>query len=350
MCTHGQTLDFSIFRFFEAEIEVRSRLSETELDRSCPSASSCLLPPTPASHRSSSGNDGGRDGDPHVAARRRHRCCAVASLLLPRLCLCLCLCRSNSLAHSSPALLFCNSFGELVDCKRTSNMQRPPKGIRALGKLQADLGKVWTLPDTICVGHSISQLERTKYLVRRQCDKVEEEYKKQLAAQRSDKSSSSSVRDGFTLWFTPPVQIDQNELHIQWKIQTHKHELPDCYWPNCQFVFDAVFPEDYPIAPPKVTCKTRIYHPNIEDSGYVCLGQYLEETSWRPERGDIFAIMLAIYTTLFQSPNGNDHPASCTEAADLILANPEEFRRRTKAHAEKHKTFIPGTDEHRRYS
>ena len=232
-------------------------------------------------------------------------------------------------------------------------MQRPPKGIRALGKLQADLGKVWTLPDTICVGHSISQLETTKYLVRQQCDKVKEEYSTQLAAQRSDKSSSSSVRnvpDGFTLWFTPPVQIDQNELHIQWKIQTHKHELPDCYWPNCQFVFDAVFPERYPHAPPKVTCKTRIYHPNIEDSGYVCLGQYLEETSWRPERGDLFAIMLAIYTTLFQSPNGNDHPASCTEAAGLILANPEEFRRRTKAHAEKHKTFIPGTDEHRRYN
>jgi ubiquitin-protein ligase len=228
-------------------------------------------------------------------------------------------------------------------------MQRPPKGIRALGKLQADLGKVWTLPDTICVGHSISQLERTKYLVRRQCAKVEEEYKKQLAAQRSDKSSSSSVRDGFTLWFTPPVQIDQNELHIQWKIQTHKHELPDCYWPNCQFVFDAVFPEDYPIAPPKVTCKTRIYHSNIGDaSGDVCLS--LLKSDWKPDKADIYEIMLAVYTTQFQDPNGNDPLPSCKEAAGLLLADQVEFRRRTKAHAEKHKTFIPGTDEHRRYN
>ena len=209
-------------------------------------------------------------------------------------------------------------------------MQRPPKGIRALGKLQADLGKVWTLPDTICVGHSISQLERTKYLVRQQCKKVEEEYskqlaaqeeyKKQLAAQRSDKSSSSSVRDGFTLWFTAPVQIDQNELHIQWKIQTHKSELPDCYWPNCQFVFDAVFPEDYPIAPPKVTCKTRIYHSNIGDaSGDVCLS--LLKSDWKPDKADIYEIMLAVYTTQFQDPNGNDPLPSCKEAAGLLLAD-----------------------------
>ena len=230
-------------------------------------------------------------------------------------------------------------------------MQRAPKGIRAAVKLQTELSKVWTLPESAVDRHSITQLEKTKYLVRQQSRKVEDEYKKSLALQRSDKSSSSSFRhvpEGFTLWFTPLVQIDRNELHVQWKIQCHKVELPDCYWANCQFTFDAVIPEEYPILPPKVTCKTRVYHSNIDDtSGDVCLS--LLKADWKPEKADIYDIMLAVYTTLFQDPNGNDPLPSCKEAAQLLLTDKAEFRRKAKAHAEKHKTFIPGTDEHRRW-
>ena len=33
----------------------------------------------------------------------------------------------------------------------------------------------------------------------------------------------------------------------------------------------------------------------------------------------------------------------------LLLANKEEFKKNARAHAERHRTFIPGSDDHRRY-
>jgi ubiquitin-protein ligase len=234
-------------------------------------------------------------------------------------------------------------------------MKRAPKGIRAAVKLQDNLAKQWALPVAVGggggggSGGGISPLETAKYIIRKQCKEAEEQYGQELANQRKDKASTyRNIPDGFTLWFTPPQAVDGNVLHQQFKIQVHKAEAPDSYWANCQFSFDAVFPgEKYPTEPPKVTCKTRVYHPNIDDaSGEVCLS--LLKTDWKPTT-TVYDIMLGIYTTLFQDPNGNDPLPSCRDLALLLLANKEEFKKNARAHAERHRTFIPGSDDHRRY-
>ena len=37
------------------------------------------------------------------------------------------------------------------------------------------------------------------------------------------------------------------------------------------FKIEIAFPAEYPFKPPKITFKTKIYHPNIDEKGQVCL-------------------------------------------------------------------------------
>lgn len=41
------------------------------------------------------------------------------------------------------------------------------------------------------------------------------------------------------------------------------------------------FPAEYPFKPPKVTFKTRIYHPNVDEKGQVCL-PIISAENWKP--------------------------------------------------------------------
>jgi ubiquitin-conjugating enzyme E2 M len=98
----------------------------------------------------------------------------------------------------------------------------------------------------------------------------------------------------------------------------------DSYWFGAKYDFTVTIPPEYNISPPKVMCHTRIYHPNIDLKGNVCLN--ILKDDWRPILN--INIVLAGLYTLFTDPNPND-PLN-HDAATLMRDSPDQFAANVK--------------------
>ena len=92
-------------------------------------------------------------------------------------------------------------------------------------------------------------------------------------------------------------------------------------WSAATYDFSFLVPAAYPHEPPKVICNTKIYHPNINLEGNVCLNILRDE--WKPVL-DINAVIYGIIY-LFYEPNPDD-PLN-KEAAELYRTDKEQFKR-----------------------
>ncbi|XP_077997273.1 NEDD8-conjugating enzyme UBE2F-like [Glandiceps talaboti] len=77
---------------------------------------------------------------------------------------------------------------------------------------------------------------------------------------------------------------DEHKLHL-FKITISPEEG---HWKSGKFHFKVEVPEDYNMVPPKVTCETKIWHPNIAENGDICLSLLrdysVDGTGWAPTR------------------------------------------------------------------
>ena len=93
------------------------------------------------------------------------------------------------------------------------------------------------------------------------------------------------------------------------------------FWKSATYKFQFEIPDHYPHTPPKVHCDTKIYHPNINLEGKVCLNILRED--WKPVL-DINAVIYGLIY-LFYDPNPDD-PLN-HEAAELFRKDRAQFQR-----------------------
>jgi len=98
-----------------------------------------------------------------------------------------------------------------------------------------------------------------------------------------------------------------------------------------KFNLNLVFTADYPFKPPKVTFATKIYHPNVDGEGNICM-EMLKTDSWKPAY-KISDILLALLS-LLSEPNADD-PLSA-DIAEVYKSDFKKFEKTAKEWTKKH--------------
>lgn len=92
-----------------------------------------------------------------------------------------------------------------------------------------------------------------------------------------------------------------------------------------RFNFSFAINPNYPHEPPKVRCTQKIYHPNIDLEGNVCLNILRED--WKPVL-NLNSVMIGLQY-LFLEPNADD-PLN-KEAAEDLRVNRDAFQQNVRA-------------------
>nr|XP_009673642.1 PREDICTED: ubiquitin-conjugating enzyme E2 D1 isoform X2 [Struthio camelus australis] len=94
---------------------------------------------------------------------------------------------------------------------------------------------------------------------------------------------------------------------------------PDSAYQGGVFFLTVHFPTDYPFKPPKIAFTTKIYHPNINSNGSICLD--ILRSQWSPAL-TVSKVLLSI-CSLLCDPNPDD--PLVPDIAQIYKSDKEKF-------------------------
>uniref|UniRef100_A0A7E4UUZ7 E2 ubiquitin-conjugating enzyme n=1 Tax=Panagrellus redivivus TaxID=6233 RepID=A0A7E4UUZ7_PANRE len=127
-----------------------------------------------------------------------------------------------------------------------------------------------------------------------------------------------------------PLNIDESNI-LHWEVLLMPNKGP---YSKGAFKIAIDFPPEYPFKPPKLNFITKIYHPNIDEKGNVCLG-IINPDHWKPAtRAEqvLQCLISMIVEPDFDHPLRSDLAKEYQSDKKKFLKAAEEF---TKKHAEK---------------
>jgi len=152
-----------------------------------------------------------------------------------------------------------------------------------------------------------------------------------MAATRRLNKELSDIRNSGQKVFRDIAVDESNVLIWQGKVCTDQPP-----YNIGAFKIEIVFPAEYPFKPPKITFKTKIYHPNIDEKGQVCL-PIISPENWKPAtRTDQVIQALA---ALINDPEP-EHPLR-GDLAEEYTKNKKQFLQKAADYTKKHAETRP---------
>ena len=139
-------------------------------------------------------------------------------------------------------------------------------------------------------------------------------------------SSENRIQKELSLFITDPPDncsagpVDDDIFHWEGTIMGPTETV----YEGGVFNLDIQFPKNYPFKPPKVRFQTKIYHPNINSGGFICLDIFKD--NWSPAL-TISKVLLSI-CSLLTDPNPDD--PLVVDIADEYVNEREKYNETAK--------------------
>lgn len=131
--------------------------------------------------------------------------------------------------------------------------------------------------------------------------------------------------DGFSM-----KQLNENDTY-NWNAVITGPEGSD--YESCKYLLSITYPNDYPFIPPTVKFISPILHPNVSETGEICLNILKKDDGWSPALS-ILKVLLSLQNLLMEP---NPESALNIDAVLEKRKNHEDFKIKVKNMSDKNK-------------